>query len=144
MVGFNKLFAILFISLWIQSCSDSDEVPLNEPLVGSWTIIEANKDGIAYDYWNGLKIVIKQTDLNKGTYSVIDTPSELIWKSSGTWQKLDIPYAINFDNSVDANYAIDEDNLKFSFLIVDDMLECTDPPCILIVYGQWFFNTRKD
>jgi hypothetical protein len=140
----NKLLASVIIIIGLQSCSDSDKLEHGDLIIGSWTIFEATKDGISYDYWNGLKIVIKQTDLNKGTYSVIDTPSESIWRSSGTWQKLDIPNAINFDNSVDANYSIDEDNLKFSFLIVDDMLECTEPPCILIVYGQWFFNTRKD
>ena len=99
MKNLRYLFILLF-SLTIISCGDdtdgggTDPVPVNpldtqgNLLNGTWKVKDANsvtKDGTIVDVFTSMTLTVSGGSASGGSYSTLNSDSDEIWPSSGTW-----------------------------------------------------------
>lgn len=138
-----KTFVVFVGICCLQACNGDGVQKEEQPFVGTWTILEARKDGVASDQWIGLTIDFEQIDLDGGVYNVPGSPEKSIWKPNGTWHKADQPDSFLRDGPLNVVYSTADDKLSLSFLVATGSPPCVDTPCTLQAQGSWFFLLKR-
>jgi hypothetical protein len=125
------------------SCEEPNEIA-KEPFVGTWLITEVVLDGTRQRGWTGLEIQIEQDSNNSGSYRVIGTPDESIWKGEGVWIKHETPSVFVRDHDMDVTYSVIDGELMTSFFISHQQEPCIEGPCILSLEGHWLFKAKSN
>ena len=146
MKNLRYLFILLF-SLTIISCGDetdggTDPVPVNpldtqgNLLNGTWKVIDSNsvtKDGTIVDVFTSMTLTVSGGSASGGSYSTLNSDSDEIWPSSGTW---------TFQNN-DKNKILRSDGVSMSISATETTLRTSFTTTGGIKDGNWVFDFVK-
>ena len=143
----KSLFLTLFLSSLFISCSDDgggdDPVTPVDPLDtqgnllnGTWKVKDANsvtKDGSIVDVFTSMTLTISGGSASGGSYSTLNSDSDEIWASSGTW---------TFQNG-DKNKILRSDGVAVSISVTEGTLRTSFTTTGGIKDGNWVFDFTK-
>ena len=146
MKKFKYLFILLF-SLTIISCGEDtdggDDVTPVDPLDtqgnllnGTWKVKDANsvtKDGTIVDVFTSMTLTVSGGSASGGNYSTLNSDSDEIWPSSGTW---------TFQNG-DKNKILRSDGVSMSISLTEYNLLTSFNTTGGIKDGNWVFDFVK-
>ncbi|MEC8679512.1 MAG: hypothetical protein VXY09_00070 [Bacteroidota bacterium] len=139
------IYSILFIFI---SCSDDTDgggtnpVPVNpldtqgNLLNGTWKVKDSNsvtKDGTIVDVFTSMTLTVSGGSASGGSYSTLNSDSDEIWPSSGSW---------TFQNA-DKNKILRSDGVAVSISVTEGTLRTSFTTTGGIKDGNWVFDFTK-
>ena len=142
----KSIFLTLFLCSIFISCSDEDggdDVTPVDPLDtqanalnGTYEITDVNsvsKDGTIVDVFTSMTLTVSGGSASGGSYSTLNSDSDEIWASSGTW---------TFQNN-DKNKILRSDGVSMSISATETTLRTSFTTTGGIKDGNWVFDFVK-
>jgi len=142
----KSIFLTLFLCSIFISCSDEDggdDVTPVDPLDtqanalnGTYEITDVNsvsKDGTIVDVFTSMTLTISGGSASGGSYSTLNSDSDEVWASSGTW---------TFQNN-DKNKILRSDGVSMSISATETTLRTSFTTTGGIKDGNWVFDFVK-
>ena len=71
---------LTILTLMLFQCASDDVSIHKQEFVGNWVVSEVIYDGVLQDEWVGTKIYFDELNKDSGTYSLLTTPYDSIWR----------------------------------------------------------------